>query len=123
MRMNVKKHVYSVSSIGVFLFAPMVAFAQTPVDGLITSVKGWVTLATPIVVGIGLLAFFWGLVKYIYNADSEDAKENGRRIMIWGVVALFVMVSVWGLVAFVSDALIGDSGTQPFGSPCINKLC
>ena len=34
--------------------------------------------------------------------------------MIWGIVGLFVIVSVWGLVRFVGDALdIGTPQTQP----------
>jgi len=30
--------------------------------------------------------------------------------MIWGLVALFVMVSVWGLVRFIGDAVGVDQG-------------
>ena len=33
---------------------------------------------------------------------GED-KETGKQIMIWGIIALFVMVSVWGLVNVLSN--------------------
>jgi|SRR3989338_6049726 len=47
---------------------------------------------------LALIYFFVGLVKYIMSAGDEEAKGAGRSIMINGVIALFVMVSVWGLV-------------------------
>ena len=94
------------------LFAPAVAFAQNlgNLETLLRSVGRLIDIALPIVVAIGLLAFFWGLVKFIFAAGSEDAKEDGKRLMIWGIVALFVMVSVWGLVRFVGNAFNIDQG-------------
>jgi hypothetical protein len=44
------------------------------------------------------------LIIYIWNAGDEGKRKEGRGIMIWGVVALFVMVSIWGLVNFIGDA-------------------
>ncbi|MEK7227446.1 MAG: hypothetical protein AAB641_00965 [Patescibacteria group bacterium] len=87
--------------------APSLAFAQNlgNLNNLITSVGNLVELALPIVVAIALLAFFWGLVKFIFSASGEEAHKEGQRLMIWGLVALFVMVSVWGLVKFIGTAL------------------
>ena len=94
------------------LLLPAMAFAQTlgNLETLLTSVGNLIDIALPIVVAIGLLAFFWGLVKFIFAAGNEDAKKDGQRLMIWGLVALFVMVSVWGLVQFIGNALDIDQG-------------
>ncbi len=70
---------------------------------LITQIGNIVETATPIVAGLALLFFFWGLATFILAAGNEEAKERGRRIMIWGVVALFVMVTVWGLTTFLGN--------------------
>ncbi len=59
-----------------------------------------------IVVGIALLAFFWGLVKFIFAQGSEASKLEAKKIMGWGLVALFVMISVWGLVRFMQRELL-----------------
>jgi hypothetical protein len=101
--------------IATLALAPSLAFAQLGnVSNLLTSFDNLVRLALPIVVALALLAFFWGLAKFIFAAGDEAAKESGRRIMIWGVVALFVMVSVWGLVQFLGTALgIGSPATPP----------
>ena len=66
-------------------------------------------ILTTVVVGIALLAFFWGLVKYIFAQGSETAKADGTKIMGWGLIALFVMVSVWGLVYFMQYEFFGGS--------------
>lgn len=102
--------------IATLAFAPAFAFAQqlNNVERLISSIGRLVNLAIPIVVALALLAFFWGLVKFIFAAGDEAAKDQGKRIMLWGLVALFVMVAVWGLVRFISTALgVGLGGTIP----------
>lgn len=98
---------------------PAFAFAQqlAGVETFVQSIGRLVALALPIVVAIALLAFFWGLVKFIFAQGNEEAKGEGKKIMIWGLVALFVMVAVWGLVGFIGQALniqtTGGSITPP----------
>lgn len=66
----------------------------------------------PLVFALALLYFLWGVAKYIRSV-SPGSKEEGKTIMIWGVVALFVMSSVWGLVRFLQEELIpGRSNTS-----------
>lgn len=94
------------------LFAlPFVAAAQgrlTNLQQLIGSVGQIVGMLIPIVIGLAMLAFFWGLFKYIKS--SGEGHKEGVNVMIAGVAALFVMVSVWGIVQFAQSAL-GISGT------------
>jgi hypothetical protein len=85
------------------------------VSTLIDSIGGIIQTLLPIVVALALLFFFWGLARYILAAADEAKKEEGKRIMIWGVVALFVMVAVWGLVGFIGDAF----GIQQGGAPIV----
>jgi hypothetical protein len=58
-----------------------------------------IQVAIPVVAALALLFFFWGLANFIFHADNEDKRKEGRSVMIWGVVALFAMVSVWGIIA------------------------
>jgi len=100
---------------------PTVAFAQTgPINlqnirGAIFQVGELINILLPIVVALALLFFFWGLAKFILASGDEDAKDEGKRIMIWGVLALFVMASVWGLVAFFGNLTgVGQGETLRF---------
>jgi len=61
------------------------------------------------------LIFFWGLAKFIFRVGGdENAVETGRRLMIWGVIALFVMMAIWGITSFIERNLLpGESFTPP----------
>jgi len=96
------------------LALPIVAFAQLDnTKEIINNAGGLVNDATIIVVAIALLVFFWGLMKFIVKAGDEAEVKKGKGLMIWGVVALFVMVSIWGIVYFIGEELFpgfDDSG-------------
>ena len=71
-----------------------------------------------LMVALGLVFFLWGLAKFILHAGDEKARAEGKQVMLWGIIALFVMVSVWGIVGFLQDALVGGSGpTNPWDVP------
>lgn len=57
----------------------------------------------PIVFALALLYFFWGVGRYILSVGTD--KEQGRQIMIWGVVALFVMSAIWGITTLLGRQL------------------
>src|SRR3989344_4902770 len=71
-----------------------------------------IQLAIPVIAGLALLVFFKGLAAFIAKSGDEKSHAEGRNLMVWGLVALFVMVSVWGIIRFVYT----DLGlSRPFG--------
>jgi hypothetical protein len=108
-----------------FLATPLIALAQstpvtvsttggqlTNVQNLVHSAGNIVSSLIPILIALALVVFFWGLVRYIWSGG--EFKEQGRTIMIAGLVSLFVMVCVWGIVIFAAGALgVGVGGTAP----------
>lgn len=86
------------------LALPLTSFAAatgfTDLETVVQSLGRIVNMLIPIVFALGLLVFFWGLVTYIFG---EHDKEKAKKTMLWGVVALFVMAAVWGLVRFIGD--------------------
>jgi hypothetical protein len=97
----------------ILLVSPSIAFAAG-LTGLIDDAFGIVTSTLiPLAFTLCLFYFFWGVAKYIRTgAGSEKASEEGKRVMIWGVVGLFVAVSVWGIISFIRSEL---------GVPAIDK--
>lgn len=70
-----------------------------------------------ILVTLALATFFWGLVKYVFKLGGSKTPDNGRSLMIYGIVALFVMVSIWGITSFIGDFLgIKDNAAAPIPS-------
>lgn len=58
------------------------------------------TLA-PLLFATAIVAFLYGVQKYILAGASEDKVKEGRDMMIYGIIGLAVMFSVWGLVRLV----------------------
>jgi uncharacterized membrane protein len=62
---------------------------------------------------VALILFFIGIFKFLGSKDA-GSKADGYKFMGFGIVALFVMVGVWGLVGFLSSNLgIGVGGDIP----------
>lgn len=57
-----------------------------------------VNLIIPIFVALALIGFLWGISQTILHADSPEARKKGRDIAVYGIIALFVMLSLWGLL-------------------------
>lgn len=71
-----------------------------------------VNVLTVVVFSLGLLLFLWGVARYIYKSNDESAQREGKRVMITGIVALFVMSSVWGIVQLAGKILGIDQGVN-----------
>lgn len=60
----------------------------------------------PFLVAIALVMFLAGIVKYVASGDNEEKKDAGKGLMIFGIIALFVMVGVWGLVKILYTTIL-----------------
>lgn len=52
----------------------------------------------PFLFALALVVFLVGVVRYVAGGDNEEKRTQGRDIMWFGIIALFVMVGVWGFV-------------------------
>jgi len=98
----------------VLVLAPFIAHGQNfeGINGIVEGIQAVIKALLPIVGALALLYFFWGLAKFILAAGDEEAREKGKSIMIWGIVALFIIVSVWGLVAWLGTLLGIEAGSN-----------
>ncbi len=58
--------------------------------------------AIPVIGGLAFLVFLSGVAKFIFRIGGGGEKEvqDGKNLMIWGLVALFILVSFYGILAF-----------------------
>lgn len=54
-----------------------------------------------LIIALAVLLFLVGVLRYVAAGDNEDARKKGRDLIIYGVIGLAVMVSVWGLVSMI----------------------
>jgi hypothetical protein len=85
---------------------------------LVKAFSSLLKLLIPLSVGVALLLFLWGGVTIIMNAGDEAKAKEAKSRLLWGVVVLFVMVSIWGIVAFLQgDLLYLVGGRVPYIIP------
>jgi hypothetical protein len=44
-------------------------------------------------------------MKFVLNQDNEDAQEEGKQHMLWGIIGIAIMVSAWGILHFIDSTL------------------
>jgi len=75
------------------------AAQSSSLGALIDGIK--VNIINPIIgilFAFALVMFLWGVAKYLFNAEDETARSQGKNHMIWGLVGMFIMVSVMGII-------------------------
>lgn len=89
---------------------PLMASAQR-VQNIITDIRNIVDQLIPLALAVALLAFFWGLIKYIWGAGGAETKADGQKIMTAGIIGLFLMVAIWGVVGILANTFNISTGT------------
>lgn len=102
----------SITSVGVL--TPALVFAQGTVstrgiEELLIAIHRVISLSIPVLISLGVLAFMWGVVLYLFGKN----KDEGKSMMLWGIIALFVMTSVWGLVGILRGTLFRTPNDAP----------
>lgn len=58
---------------------------------------------------IAFLVFFWGIFRFISSETSDDARENAKKRMLYGLLGMFIMFSAYGLI----NLILGTFGIEP----------
>jgi hypothetical protein len=98
------------------LMLPAVASAQgvtasQGLEGTMSVVSRLVNGAVGLLITLAILVFFWGIIRYIFGGGGT-AKSEGLKYMLYGIITIFVMVSIWGIVALLQNTF-GVGGRQP----------
>lgn len=85
---------------------------------IILNIKFALNLLVPVVITLALIYFIWGIIRYVI-AQSEENKGDAKTHIIYGIIAMFVIVSIWGITNFIAVYL----GISPFTNyPIIPQL-
>lgn len=68
----------------------------------------------PFAITIAVLAFFWFLIKLIMSQSNPEAKTTALKGMGYSILALFVMVSIWGIIGLLGSIVgVNQGGNIP----------
>ncbi len=95
------------------IFATKIAHAS--VDSFVAKVSD--SIINPLIYFLFALAvvyFLWGSMEFMLNQDNEEKKTEGRSHMLWGVMGIAIMMSVWAILGVVLSTLgINKSEIDP----------
>ncbi|HCG99028.1 MAG TPA: hypothetical protein DE036_04300, partial [Actinobacteria bacterium] len=92
-----KKIIALTSGVLATLAVPLVALAQalntaSDLGSKIINIIN--TVLVPVLFAVAFIVFLYGAFKtFIIGANSEEVKEEGKNLMLWGLIGFFVMVS------------------------------
>lgn len=68
-------------------------------------------LATAALIGIAIAIYFWGIVRSLFKGGSGNATsfDDIHTQLLWGLVALVVVFSIWGIIRLLGTSLFGTS--------------
>ena len=101
-----------------FLLFPMFAYADTlpsAITGPLNKFRNILNLGIGLLIAIAFVTFLYGVYKYI-SSVSVDRKEDGRTLIIYGLVGLFVMLSAWGLVTVLTGSFGLTTSPPPYNT-------
>ncbi len=101
----------------VISFAPLAALAQSQIGNIDDVASTASSIGDTLIVLLISFSVIWiiiSVVRYLIAGGEDDRKKGGMAIL-WGVVGLFVILSIWGLVAILRNSF--DTQDQvPTGS-------
>jgi uncharacterized membrane protein YozB (DUF420 family) len=108
---------------GLLAFAPAIVSAQAlaPINNINDVSHKFTSILNTLTVLLISLAVVWiiiSVVRYlIAGGDADKRKEGGMRIL-FGVIGLFVIISIWGLVSILQNSF----ATTNTASQSINNI-
>ena len=72
----------------------------------ITQVKTEILNPIILLLFAGAIGYFlYGVFVFMRNQDNEEAQKTGRNHMLWGILGIFFMVAVYGILGLISRTL------------------
>lgn len=97
---------------------PVAAFAQQVNDqyfrSIITALTNLINALFPLVFAAAILGFMVGVGMYLISGGNDKQKDKAKDVMKWGLIVLFVMFAVYGIIRLAANVLgIGLGGSIP----------
>jgi len=119
------KKIFAVVTFGslIAVFAPLMASAQSlsalnninDVSDRFTSI---LNTATVLIVSVAVIWIIINVVIYLVGGKDSEKRHEGLMRIVWGIVGLFVIISIWGLVSILKNSF----GTNNTASQGINNV-
>lgn len=87
------------------------------ISNLLAQFGGIIAMLPKLLLGLAVVLFFYYLIRYfIIDADKTDKRSEAVKGMGLALAGIFIMVTLWGIIAFFGDA-IGLNPTATVNAP------
>ena len=100
---------FTAMAVSILIVSTQVASAAPPnFKALVDQFINLINLATTALFGLAIVYFFTSLVRNLwgYQSGNADQAEKLRQTITWGILTIFVMVSIWGIIAILQQTLL-----------------
>ncbi|MAZ67199.1 hypothetical protein CL652_00285 [bacterium] len=94
--------------LGVLLVPMRLAYAAPEnFKALVNQLVGLIDLATIALFSLAIVFFFWTVIVQMwgYDGGSAEQKKKLQETLFWGVLVIFIMVSIWGIIEILQQTL------------------
>ncbi len=95
-----------------FTLSAQIAQGASTVSGLVVFLKDLLSTATVLILAAAVVFFLWNVFKFVMAGGDEEKRKDGSQGIIYGVIGIAVMVSIWGLVNFLTSSAKLDTTTR-----------
>ena len=60
--------------------------------------QGILSSLIPFIIGLAVFVIIWGIFTYLTHAAEEEKRTEAKNFIIYGIIGVFFMLSVWGFV-------------------------
>lgn len=106
----------------VAVFAPAIVSAQaiTDVNSLTNKLTNLGNVAIEILIAFAVLYIIFNVVRYIMAAEDPEKRKSIGMAVLWGIVGLFIILSIWGLVNILSNTFRTNTNAPTQNFPQLN---
>lgn len=105
--------------VAILASTPLVMSAQAPAQSIKTLISYLSNLfqqwLIPMFMMLALIYVILAVIEYIQANEDSQKKAEKKQQIFWGIIGLFVILSVWSLVAIVQNTfnIFGGGTLQP----------
>ena len=58
-----------------------------------------------LLIAVAVIYFLWGVLKFVRNADNPELRPEGARHILWGVIGIAIMLTVFTFVSVIRNTV------------------
>jgi|GEM_PF-2305840 len=107
-----KKNIFKIGLLSTTLLFPIITFAAGKTLGdIVVTIIRYFNVAIALIIGLAMVTFVWNVYRYFF---TDKNKTDAGKYVLYSIIGFFVILSIWGLVAILTNTLKLDNTTPDY---------